>query len=59
MGSRQRTKEGMGVGAFAQGQRGQLQAYRPPLGPGVQRGDPLCSQVQPPHFPAARMPPRG
>jgi hypothetical protein len=38
MGPRERPKEGIGVGPFAQRQGGKLQAHRPALRPGRQFG---------------------
>jgi hypothetical protein len=51
MGARERSKERIGVGAFAQRQGGQLQASRPPLRPVPQRGLSLWSQVEAPRLP--------
>jgi hypothetical protein len=51
MGPRERTKEGVGIRSFAQGERGQLQAHRPPLRPALQGREGLRREVQPPHLP--------
>jgi hypothetical protein len=50
MSSRERTQEGIGVRSLTEGQRGKLQAHRPPLRTAVQSGDGLRRQVEIPHL---------